>query len=93
MRYLIILDNGEEYSDHTHQPILDCSTRAEAEKAMDRWYAWRNEQLQKVGEGEEPVDNPPFGPKINEWNYCLRTNYGDDVSILPCPTIYDRRKP
>lgn len=30
MKYLVILDNGEDYSDHVHIPILVCDTEEQA---------------------------------------------------------------
>ena len=40
MSWIVIIDNGQEYSDHDHQTVLACATEAEASTAVDAFNSW-----------------------------------------------------
>lgn len=40
MTYILLLDNGQEYSDHWTEPVLWASTKEKAEQAKIAWEAW-----------------------------------------------------
>jgi hypothetical protein len=41
MSYILIIDNGECYSDHRHWPVATVKTEAEGRRAAELFSAWR----------------------------------------------------
>lgn len=91
MKYLIIIDNGQIYSDHTHKPIAVCESKEEAEKAKASWDEWfirlclkyEDDCLGAPWENGDQwmTDNPPPMSAGPDWLYRLENK----VSILPVP--------
>ena len=40
MTWIVIVDNGCDYSDHMHAPLIACDTRHKADEAIRTWQEW-----------------------------------------------------
>ena len=61
MSFLVIVDNGEDYSDHRHWPVCTCATLEDAKAAKARYDDWKTRALAAVRGDEE--NDPSFSVK------------------------------
>lgn len=47
MKYLVILDNGEDYSDHVHMPIIVCDTEEQAKAYIAPFAAYAEQYKER----------------------------------------------
>lgn len=59
MSFLIIVDNGQDCSDHSHWPVCTCITRADAEAAKARYDDWKKRAIAFIRGDDEDV--PEWG--------------------------------
>jgi hypothetical protein len=93
-RFLLILDNGQDYSDNQHEPIVCCDSEKEAQEALSFWNLWLSDfkkafDLAEDGSGyfdsdEWIVKNPSPSRLSNDWTYCAVPRRWK-VSIMPVP--------
>jgi hypothetical protein len=88
--FIVISDNCESYSDHSHQTILVCDTEDEAKEAVRLLREWMTRASVVISEAWHAFDNRPN--KENETNekyndgsgYCLDwERYAKDFEPLP----------
>lgn len=95
MSWVIIIDNNQDYSDHSHQVIAVCKTESEAKSAIeafDKWKAKLEAELPEpyyIDEEERELflkANPcPFSKITFTWreDWCLRSS--DSVFCVEVP--------
>ena len=84
MSYVIILDNGEDYSDHNHWCCLTCDTQEQAERAVSAFNAWKNSL-------NECIVNLPKEPDIYGNMHVPYSKKADIIRSFPAPPWFYRK--
>jgi hypothetical protein len=82
MKYLVMLDNGQDYSDFRTYPSLVCNSEESAKVALRMWNAWKKKAFTDPEifyfDEMRGAPLPPFGP-----HECVTRNFC--VSYIPVP--------
>jgi len=69
--FIVIIDNGQAYSDHTHWTALVCPTKDDAIRAVDLFQEWvrvaKEEYL--ASDCEKYTAVPPFWGKEDRYDF------------------------
>jgi len=85
--FVIISDNLESYSDHSHATVLACETEDEAKEAVRLLRGWMGRASVIISEAWHAFDNRPG--KENETN----TNYDDGSGYCLTWEKYAEKEP